>query len=206
MITQGRQQVEAQAKAFAPVAVRLTQDTKHLETVQCMFDHDALAGQLPVVGLLFSSQRMMLALLVRRLAVLVPAIQAAISRIRQAAAFGAQSQATAFEEREVMRVPSTKGRRQNPSALLLHHDLCFQGVPLLLTAKESFAFFWAPLPAGCSIWHSVASTTTTCQSISLGRNAFLPGKVNRPERIKAFSTRRTVREAVASLRPYVLAI
>ena len=211
MITDRRQQIEAQSKgfapiAFAPIAVTPAQDAEDFEACQSVFHDHALARQLAVVFLLFGRERMMLAFLVRRLTVLVPAVQAPVAGISQTAALFTQPQTAAFEQREVVGVTGTKSRGHNAPTLLLDHNLSFQGVPFLLAAEKVLAFFWALLPCGCLMTHSVASITTTCQTISLGRKAFLPGKVNRPERIKAFSTRRTVREAGASLKPYALAI
>jgi hypothetical protein len=206
MICHSRQQIEAQTKAFAPITITLTQDAKHFEPCQSVFDNHASARQLPILMFLLACEGMMFAFLVRRLTIGVPTVQAPISRIGQAATLSTQPQAAFLEQRKVVRVSSTKGRGQNTPTVLFDHHLRFQRVPFLFATEEGFAFFCAPLPSplpcGCSITHSVASTTTTCQTVSLGRRAFLPGKVNWPERIKASSTRRTVREAVASLKPY----
>jgi len=203
MIRHCGQQIEAQPKAFAPITITLTQDAKHLEPPQSMFDNHALTGQLPVLILLLGCERMMLTLFMRRLTVGVPTVQTPVAGIGQTAALGAQPQTAPFEQRKVVRVSGAKRRCQNAPAVLFDHDLRLQGMALFLATEEGFTFFCAPLPYGCSITHSVASTTTTCQAVSLGRSAFLPGKRNWPERIKAFSTRRTMREAVASLKAYV---
>ncbi len=125
MITQRSQQVEAQSKAFAPVAITLAQDAKHLEPRQDTFHDHALARQLLIGHLLFRCERVMLAFLVRRLAVAVPAAQATIAGIGQTAALGAQPQATLLEQRKIMGVSRTKGCRQNPPAALLNDNLCF---------------------------------------------------------------------------------
>ena len=206
MITDGSQQIKAQTETLAPIAVALAQDTKDFEARHHMLHSHALARQLSILSFVLSLQRAIFAFLVRRLAVGVPAVQAAITRIRQTATGCTEPQSAFLEQSKVMHSSLTKSRRQNAPTALLNNHLRLQGVPFLLAAKESFAFFWAPLPCGCSIVHSVASMTTTCQTIPEGRNAFLPGKVNWPEVIRASSTRRTVREAVASLTPYVLAM
>lgn len=129
MITQRRQQIEAQAKAFTPIAVSPAQDAKHLEASQSVFHDHALARQLPVVSFLFRRERMELALFVWRLAVGMPTVQTPIAGISQTATLFTQPQTATFEQPEVMRVAGTKSRRQNSPAVLFDHDLGFQGGP-----------------------------------------------------------------------------
>jgi len=206
MITNSRQQVEAQAEPFAPVAVAFTQDAKHLEPRQHMLHNHPLPRQGFILHFLLRCERMMLAFLVRRLTVAMPPLDSSITRIGHTTALLAQPQSALLKQSKVMHVSCTKSCSQNASTALLYYHLNLQGVPLLLAAEERFAFFCAPLPCGCSMGHSVASITTTCHTVSAGRKAFLPGKWNCPERIRASSTLRTVREAVASLIWYVLAM
>ena len=153
MITDRRQQIEAQSKgfapiAFAPIAVTPAQDAEDFEACQSVFHDHALARQLAVVFLLFGRERMMLAFLVRRLTVLVPAVQAPVAGISQTAALFTQPQTAAFEQREVVGVTGTKSRGHNAPTLLPDHNLSFQGVPFLLAAEKVLAFFWALLPLG----------------------------------------------------------
>jgi hypothetical protein len=57
MDVEGRDQVEAQGKALAPITITLTQDAEHLEPPNKVFGCDTLTGQLPVVCCMLCAQR-----------------------------------------------------------------------------------------------------------------------------------------------------
>ena len=111
MIAYSSQQVEAQTKASAPVAVTLAQDAKHLESRQSVFDHHAFAGQLLIGRLLLCCERMMLALFVRRLAIDMPVVETSVASIGHTAAGGFEPQAAVLEKSKVMNASRTKSRR-----------------------------------------------------------------------------------------------
>lgn len=122
--------------------------------------------------------------------------QAQIATFRQAACPAKQSRPALHQQLEVVPPARAEGRGNDAPTGLLDQDLGFLGVALLFAAVPLLLLFW-----GRSTGHSVASTTTTCSCHWLWVSAFLPGSVNRPERVKASSTARIVRDTAASLRP-----
>lgn len=119
---------------------------------------------------------------------------AQITRISQAADLLRQVAATVFEQGEVMLAALRKGCSKNHLGFLVHNQLRFLGVSLLLSAVVPALLF-----LGRSIGCSVASTSTTSINVSLRWRAFRPGNRNSPDFINAFSTLRMVRHTVASL-------
>jgi hypothetical protein len=103
---------------------------------------------------------------------------------------------TAFEQLEIMLASFTLCRRNDLQAARIHDHLTFERVSFLLTAVELTLLF-----LGRSIGDSATSTTTTSRLTS-SRKARLLGKLNKPDAIKASSTRRTVRIAVVSWMPH----
>ena len=88
---------------------------------------------------------------------------------------------------------AVRGADDCPGALV-DHQLRLQGVMPFLAGKHALLVFF-----GRSTGLSVTSTTTTSRTQSDCTNAFFPGSLNRPERIKVCSTCRMIRNAVDSL-------
>jgi hypothetical protein len=189
-------QVEPQAEALAAVTVALGQDAEDLQAADDVLDHEPFAGELPVRPLLLIRERVMLALLLRQTAVAVALRQAQIPAVRQALGLWQERQTGPQEQLEVVRPARAEARHEDALCLRVGDDLRFLGVALLLTAVTLSLFFF-----GRSTGHSVASTTTTSKAMSVLVSAFLPGRVNRPERISAPSTVWMVRQTADSLSP-----
>ena len=107
-----------------------------------------------------------------------------------------QSRAVCFEQRQIVDSSGAKGSRQDFSAGQVCQDLGFYRVTFLFpTVVISLLFL------GRSIGDSLASTTTTSKTVFVSVRDFLPGRVNLPDCIRAFSTRLMVRQTVGSLIP-----
>ena len=113
----------------------------------------------------------MLAFLMRCVAVGVQFIYALIAGISQKFYVRRNGQATAFEQREIMRFASAGRHAQNPLFVVVNHDLSFLGMALFLAGVAVALFFW-----GRSTRCSLASTTITVRSNEPSCNAFLPGR------------------------------
>jgi hypothetical protein len=101
-----------------------------------------------------------------------------------------------FEKLEIMLAALAKGGSYNFSGLLVGDQLRFLCMsPLFATVMLFLAFF------GRSTGYSLASTSITSKTVSLGWSAFLPGKRNFFERTSVSSILRIVRQTVASLTP-----
>ena len=122
---------------------------------------------------LFEREPMMLAFLVRCLAVGVEFMHTLITAIGQQFQSGRQRQAALLEKSKVVRPSSACDHAQNLLRAIVNHDLPFLGVAFLLTRVEPALFFW-----GRSMRCSLASTTITIRSKEPSCNAFLPGKWN----------------------------
>lgn len=136
------------------------------------------------------------ALLGGQAAIGVALLQAQIAAVRQALGTGVDRRPALPEQLEVVRLARTESRREDAPRLQIGDDLRFLGVALLLAAVRALLLFW-----GRSTGHSVASITTTSKTTSLLVRAFLPGRVNSPERSRAFSTAWMVRQTADSLSP-----
>ena len=106
-----------------------------------MFDTDATRGQGFVFLLLCGRERMVLAFLVRCLAVGVQCIHALIAGISQKFQVRRNGQATAFEQRKIMGFAGAGCHAQNPLFEVVNHNLCFLGVALFL-ARVAVALFF----------------------------------------------------------------
>ena len=152
--------------------------------------------KLPIARFLLFSQRMKLRFLGRDLAVRMKFTQTEISRICQAADVFGKERAAFFEQFKIMLASIGKGCGDDGLGLLIDNQLRFLGVALLFaTIMPALLFF------GRSIGCSVTSISTTSISVSLGCNAFLPGRRNSPDFISTFSIFWIVRHTVASLTP-----
>ncbi len=141
MIADSGQQVKAQPEPFAPIAVAFTQDAKHLKSRQHMLDNHPLSRQFLILHFLLGCERMTLAFVVRRLAVIMPALDSSITRICPTTTLLTQPQPALLEQSKIMHSAGAKSCGQNASTALLHYHLSLQSVPFLLAAKEGFAFF-----------------------------------------------------------------
>jgi hypothetical protein len=106
-----------------------------------------------------------------RLAVGVQVGQSLIASIGYNANRSRYSGTALFEQLKVMVTAVTEVRGQDLLGIQVGHQLRFLGVPLLFAAVMPFLPFF-----GRSIGCSVASTSTILKIVSLGCNAFLPGK------------------------------
>jgi len=152
--------------------------------------------QFAIAGFLFSGQRMQLRALGRDLAVLMQIIDAKIPRIGQAADVLRHIAPAIFEQRKIMLSAWRKSGSEDHLGVLVHNQLRFLGMSLLLSTVVLTLLF-----LGRSIGCSVASINTTSIKVSLGCKAFLPGSRNSPDFMSTFSTFRMVRHTVASLTP-----
>jgi hypothetical protein len=132
----------------------------------------------------------------RDLAVGMKMVQTQVSSICQAADMFGKYASAFFEQVKIMLAPAGKCRGDDFLGLFVDDQLRFLGVTFLFTAVVPALLFF-----GRSIGCSVASISTTSISVSLGCNAFLPGKRNSPDFISTFSTFWIVRHTVASLTP-----
>ena len=156
IVVNGRNQVKAQPKPLAPVAVALRQNPKDFQAADDVFYHETLLRQLPVGLLFLVGERVQLAFLVRRLAVGMMPHQAQIAAVRQAAGPAKQSRPALDQQLEVVPLARAEGRGDDAPTSLLDQALGFLRVALLLAAVPQLLLFW-----GRSTGHSVASTTTT---------------------------------------------
>ena len=149
-----------------------------------MLNQNPFTSQVAVPQLFLDRQRMVFRFLEGCLAVFMQLRQSLIASIRQ--------------NLNMLRdfAPIAKGRGDNLSSLLVSDQLRFLGVsPLFAAVISILAFF------GCSIGCSLASTSTTSKTVSLGWSTFLPGKQNFLDWTSVSSTFWMVRQTVDSLIP-----
>ncbi len=106
-----------------------------------MFDTDATRGQCFVFLFLFGRERMVLAFLVRCLAVGVQFVHALIAAISQKFEVRRNGQATAFEQRKIMRFAGAGCHAQNHLFAVVNHDLSFLGMAFFLAGVAVALFF-----------------------------------------------------------------
>ena len=159
-----------------------------------MLNHNALASQRPISLLLLFRQSMIFGFLERGLAVLMQFCQALVASISQDPNVLGKVEFIVLEQLEVMLAALAKGSRHDFSGFLVGDQLRFLRVsPLFATIVLFLAFFGRS--TGCSL----ASTSITSKTVSLGWSAFLPGRRNFFELTSTSSTLRIVRQTVASL-------
>src|SRR5687768_2996601 len=161
-----------------------------------MLNQNPFSSQDTIPLFFFLRQRMVFGFLERRLAVFMNVCQALIASICQNPNAFCNLASILLEKLEVVFTPIGKGSRNDFSALWVCHQLRFLGMALLFAAVMPFLAFF-----GRSIGCSLTSTNTTSKTVSLGCNAFLPGRRNFPERTSVSSTFRMVRHTVDSLMP-----
>src|SRR6266498_4844301 len=149
------------------------------------------------IALLFSlCQRMIFRFLERCLAVFMEIGQALIASICQYPNVFRHVTSVILEQLKIMFASIGKGGGNDFGGLLVGHQLRFLGMaPLFAAVMPILAFF------GRSIGCSLASTSTTSKTVSLGCNTFLPGRRNLPERTRTSSTFWMVRQTADSLMP-----
>ena len=161
-----------------------------------MLNHNPFSSQGPIAPLFSFRQSMVFGFLERRLAVFMKFCQALISGICQDTEVFGKLTAIVFEQLKIVLASVTESGGDDLSALSVGNYLRFLGVTLLFATIMPFLAFF-----GRSIGCSLTSTRITSNTVSLAWNAFLPGNRNLPERTRAFSTFRIVRQTVASLTP-----
>jgi hypothetical protein len=161
-----------------------------------MFNQNPLSSQRTIFLLLLFRQRMIFGFLERRLAIFMKFCQALVARIRQDPNVLRNVEFLVLKKLEVMFATLAEGGGYNFSRLLVGNQLRFLSVSLLFAAVVRFLAFFGR-STGCSL----TSTSTTAKIVSLGWSAFLPGKRNCFERMRASSTLWIVRQTVASLIP-----
>lgn len=166
-----------------------------------MLNYNSLPSQSAISLFLSLRQNMIFRFLERGLAVFMKFCHALISSICQNAKVLCEVTAIILEQLKIVLASITKSRGNNLSAFSISNYLRFLGMTLLFATVMPFLAFF-----GRSIGCSLTSTSTTSNTVSLAWRVFLPGKRNLPERTKAFSTFRIVRQTVASLMPYDWAI
>ena len=106
-----------------------------------MFDTDATRGQGFVFLFLFGRERMMLAFLMRRVAVGVQFVHALIAGISQKFQVRRNGQTAALEQRKIMGFTGTRSHAQNPLLAVVNHDLSFLSMALFLAGVAVALFF-----------------------------------------------------------------
>ena len=161
-----------------------------------MLNQNPFTSQAAVPQLFLDCQRMVFGFLEGCLAVFMQLRQSLIASICQNLNMLRDLAPVILEKLEIMFAPIAKGRGDNLSSLLVSDQLRFLGVsPLFAAVMPILAFF------GCSIGCSLASTSTTSKTVSLGWSAFLPGKQNFLEWTSVSSTFWIVRQTADSLIP-----
>ena len=159
-----------------------------------MLNHNPFSSQGTITPLFSFRQSMVFGFLERRLTIFMEICQALITGICQDAKVFSKLTTVVFEQLKIVFAAITKSRGDNFSTFSVGNYLCFLSVTLLFAAVMPFLAFF-----GRSIGCSLTSTSITSNTVSLAWNAFLPGNRNLPERTRAFSTFRIVRQTVASL-------
>src|SRR5215211_1061595 len=189
-------QVETQGKSLSAIPIPLTQDAKHFQLPKNMFNHNPFPSQGTISLFLSFRQSVKFRFLERCLTVFMKFCQALVTSIRQNTQVFGKIASIVLEQLKIVFTSIAKGRGNNLSCLSVRNYLRFLGVALLFAAVMPFLAFF-----GRSIGCSLASTSTTSNTVSLGWSVFLPGNRNLPERTNAFSTFWMVRQTVASLIP-----
>jgi len=128
-----------------------------------MLNQNSFTGQGAVSLLFLLCQRMIFGFLERRLTIFMQFCQSLIASICQDPNVFCNVALVLLEKLEVMLTPKGKGGGDDSSSLLVSNQLCFLGMsPLFATVMPILAFF------GRSIGCSLASTSTTSKTVSLG--------------------------------------
>ena len=138
-----------------------------------MLNQNPFTSQAAVPQLFLNRQRMVFGFLEGCLAVFMQLRQSLIASIGQNSNVLRDFAPVILEKLEVMFAPIAKGRGDNLSSFLVSDQLRFLGMPPLFAAVMTILAFF-----GCSIGCSLASTSTTSKTVSLGWSAFLPDKRN----------------------------
>jgi len=136
-------QIEAHGKSLSAITIPLTQDTKHLQPAENMFDQNSFSCRSPIPLLFFLCQGLVLGFLERRLAVFVEFCQALITGIRQNTNVLGNLSLVILEKLKVMFTSISKSRGYDFSGLLLGDPLRFLRVALLFTAVMPVLAFLA---------------------------------------------------------------
>jgi len=145
--------------------------------------HSAL-GEFPVGALFLFGQRFSFGLLCGEKAIGMQLSPALIAFISQSLGAGMEPNPTHFPEPEVMSSPLAMSRADNRSALLINHELGFEGMSFLFATRELLLSVLGPLNWRFSdINHDDGWYLMSSQEPFLGL-----GRRKRPERIKVFST------------------
>lgn len=126
-----------------------------------------------VVLFLWRCERMMLAFLVRCLAVGVEFVHALIAGVGQQFEMWRQGQAALLEQSKIVSFARADRHAQNLLMSLVNHELSFLGMAFLFAGVTPALFFWV---WGRSMRCSLASTTITVRSKAPSCNTFLPGR------------------------------
>jgi len=138
-----------------------------------MLNQNPFTSQAAVPQLFLDRQRMVFGFLEGCLAIFMQLRYSLIARIRQNSNMLCDFAPVILKKLEIMFAPIAKGRGDNLSSFVVSDQLRFLGVsPLFAAVIPILAFF------GRSIGCSLASTSTTSKTVSLGWSAFLPGKRN----------------------------
>ena len=161
-----------------------------------MLNQNPFSSQGTISLLLSFRQGVKFGFLERRLAVFMQFYQTLVASICQDAKMFRELTASILEKLKIVFTAITESRGYNLAAFSVSNDLRFLSMVLLFAAIMPFLPFFGR-STGCSL----TSTSTTSNTVSLAWSAFLPGRRNLPERTRAFSTFRMVRQTVASLMP-----
>lgn len=200
VIIQSGNQIHAQHKTPAPIAITLRQNAKDFQFSNYVFNHDSLSCQCAVGSFLLFAQFRSLRLFHRRSCPLMQLKNALVARICQTFSFLQPADFTVFVQRKVMSCAFAKTSVENLPRMAANANLRFYCMSLFLARIIAALFFF-----GRSISLSAASTTTISISSGKSRN-LLPGNSNSLAEFKMFSTRVIMREIVDSDKPQLLAM
>lgn len=178
-----RDQVETQGKSFSTITILLTQNPKHFQLTEYMFNPNSFSCQTPIALFFSFCQSMVFGFLEGCLAVFMKFCQSLITSICENAKIFRELTGIVFEQLEVMFASMTKGCGYDLGTFSISDYLRFLGMTLLFTAVVPFLAFFGR-STGCSL----TSTRTTSNTVSLVWSACLPGRRNFFERTKASST------------------
>jgi hypothetical protein len=189
-VVQASEQAQPQAKPFVAMAVTVGKDAEHLEAANHLFDDHPLLGQQAIGPPPLGSQLPTWRLAVGRRAQGMQVLDALVALVRQERCRRWQGWPGPLVDAEVVLPPFADAHVQDALALHLDEELALEGVALLLARVVGPLLFF-----GRSTGVSATSTTTVPSTV---RTARLPGRAKRPDPTSAASTRRTMRQAVAS--------
>jgi hypothetical protein len=201
VVVKTSEQMDAQAKAFASMAVGFFEHSENFSATNDVLREYALAGQSAIVSLLLGGERDGLAsAFMGRAAVRVPFGQTLVAAVGEQFDARVRMQLAALEEPEIVLSAWAAGHRQERARGFVDGHLAFQRVALLLARVAGALFFF-----GRSRGLSVTSPAMTGHGGSAPAIFRRPGSAHAPFLTSVFSTRWMVRRTVFSAPGHAMA-